>query len=174
MARPSSSDYIQTCKYTCKVASGPVDINEGPRNTGFNSITMPDYSTDAAEYKEGHWKTKRKQPGVFDVSGDVTLSRGMTLYRSAFHDWFEAHRSGGDYRADLIVRVMHSSVDVANYAGEDEAANAKHIAIHLNEGFIIRWKPMPDLDATASEIALGELDVSIESFDVFYRPGPAA
>lgn len=174
MARPSSSDYIQTCKYSCRVISGPVDLNEGPRNTGFNSITMPDYSTDAAEYKEGHWKTKRKQPGTFDVSGDVTLSRGMTLYRSAFHNWFDAHRSGADYRADLVVRVMHSTVNTEIYEGADGANDAQHITIRLNEGFIIRWKPMPDLDATSTEIALGEIDVSIESFDITYRAGPLA
>ena len=159
MARAQSTDFYQAFRY--QVAElGPASFLDPAAS--FATVTVPEITIEAAEYKEGTWTWKRKYPGPATV-GDVTLQRGVAKADSKFWDWGLSALNGAAYRADLSIRHLHKD-DVVGLTDYSNAAASREY--HLKEAFPIRVKPGGDLDANSSEVSLQEMDLSVESMEL--------
>ena len=174
--RPSRTDLMQNFRYHVVADDGssvdplqPVyttdrDGFEGGGQAGFQSVTLPELSVEASEYREGLMKWTQKYPGVPTVS-DVTLMRGISKRDTVFFDMVMNALEGKEYRADIIIYHYHrTEMDLAN-AGEVSDSIRR---IECGESFATRAKPAGDLDATAGDISMAEVDLAIENFDVKY------
>lgn len=175
MARSETTDYMQSFRYhIIGSLAGQQDFDpmafsgvEGGADSpvaGFQSCTLPEVSQDVIEYREGVFQFTRKYLGI-PVFTDVTLMRGMALKDTAFFDWARRGWEGGEYRADF--QILHFSRDVLESgglsAGEPTEGTKRY---NCHECMCIRAKPGGDLDATSAEVSLGEVDFSIEWFDI--------
>lgn len=171
MARAASSDFFQGFRYHLEAmagASGTTDMLNLARGAqgsqaGFQSVTIPELSQDVVEYREGNSMWTIKQAGIPTVS-DMTLMRGVTLSDTRFFDWVMATINGTEYRADITIHhYARQEMKSGTTQGESPFAAARKLICH--ECLPTRVKPMGDLDATASEVSLAELDVAVEHFD---------
>lgn len=156
MARAQTTDYYHVMKFQI-VDSGAKDFI-GAKTGGFNTLTMPEYTLDIAEYKEGIWTYRRKFPGEVTVS-DVTMTRGAAKKDSAFHDWVVAGIEGNEYRTDLKIQHFHRD-DVAGKTDYSQSTPSR--TIDLAEALPMRVKPGSDFDSLTSDVSIQELDVAIE------------
>ena len=106
---------------------------------------------------------------------DLTLARGVARQDSTFWAWLRIVIEGtGEYRQDLDINHYHRDTALLRGTPASGAeANLTQIntdtparVYHVREAFPIRHKVAADLDATASEISIMELDVSFEHFEV--------
>jgi phage tail-like protein len=154
---------------------GTADL--GTPHAGFSSVTTPEVSLEAVEYKEGNFIYTRKYPGTPTVS-DITMSRGVARQDTSFWSWMQAAVEGGPiagtgtYREDIAIKHYHRDLFLAG--GPDlqivDLSTSGTITpartYHCHEAFPIRHKTAADLDATASEISVMELDVALEYFTI--------
>ena len=140
---------------------------------GFTACSTPELSSEAVEYKEGQFIYPRKFPGNPSVS-DITLSRGVARQDSSFWLWMQASVEGGalansgTYREDVQIDHYHRDKAFAggpNIQVWDTTADPGRRYL-CYEAFPIRHKSSSDLDATASEISIMELDVAMEYFKI--------
>jgi hypothetical protein len=89
-----------------------------------------------------------------------------------FYDWvFKTIEGTGQYRTDIIIRHFHrDALPGANPANNpnstviDRTGGSPARLYHVMEAFPIRCKIAGDLDATASDISVAEVDIAYESF----------
>lgn len=185
MARPVSSDFLQAFRFHVQAAGTPTgdkflqlsNIANGNIQAGFSAVNTPSGTIDAVEYREGQYIYTRKQPGIPSMD-DVTLSRGVALRDTDFFFWYRTCIEGlGEYRADLVIHHYHRSAAgqetlpgrSSNNDPAPEGLNLDSTArktYFLFNAFPVAHKPSTDLDGTASEIAIADLTVSYERFDV--------
>jgi len=147
----------------------------GPKvSAGFNAVTTPEASHDAVEYREGHHIYTQKYVGLPTIS-DITLSRGVALLDGTFWNWMKDVIEGNaEYRANVSIYHYHrdakppTSTTRGNPNEEMDAPAAGDgvMEYRLQQAFPIRHKVSSDLDATASEVSIQELDLAIEHFDI--------
>ena len=192
MARAQATDFLQNFRFhveaTSVAGTGWQPINytrTGDGNTGvdskagFQSCSLPDVSMDAVEYREGTYKYTKKFAGVPTVS-DVSLMRGVVVKDTTFYDWIIRAVSGAEYRADITIKQFTrnnmvleegsstpNAVTAAEY-GKIPTRCARTYVCH--ECLPTRAKPGGDLDATSSEVAMGECDFALEWFEVVETP----
>jgi phage tail-like protein len=157
MARAVNTDFYQAFRFGVSVTEGAVTYIEP--NAGFNNITVPEVTMEAAEYREGSFTWTQKYAGVPTVS-DATFQQGVSSVAAGgngapFFDWALAAINGSEYRATVTIRHLHRTL------GDTDSRQ-----IILQEAFPIRVKPDGDLDATSSEVSIREMDVACESVDV--------
>jgi phage tail-like protein len=183
MARPVATDFLHSMRFTVDVTAADPAITlipDGRPQAGFSAVTTPEATVEAVEYKEGTFVYTRKYPGNPTVS-DLTFSRGVARLDATFWNWLRRVIEGtGDYRADLEIKHFHRdtalirevpAVGTANLTNIDTSSiPAKTYAVH--EAFPIRHKVAADLDATASEISVMELDCAYENFEVVQGAAP--
>lgn len=164
MARPLSTDYILSMKFHADVIGQGESLLNTPQ-AGFSAITAPELTIEAVEYKEGQYVFPRKFPGAPTIGAECTLSRGVTKKDSSFWDWAKRSAMGtGEYRADVNIKQYARDALVGSPDKIDLDAPVRTYL--LKEGFPSRVKVAGDMDATASEISLMEIDVAYEHFDV--------
>jgi phage tail-like protein len=129
---------------------------------GFNTVSTPEQTVEVAEYKEGVYTYTRKYPGNPTMS-DVTLTRGVTRADTNFYEWVQAAIRGSEYRTDMEIRHFHRD-DFGDVESADRGAPTKVYV--LDNALPIRNKIAADMDATASDISIQEMDVAYESFSV--------
>jgi len=173
MARAESTDFLHSMKFAVTATkldgTSPLVGLEGRSVTdqgGFSACTTPEMTVEAVEYKEGTMIYTRKYPGNPSMS-DLTLSRGVALKDSVFWNWTKQVVEGvGDYRVTLDIRHQHRA----------EALSGRTVKAarlyKVEEAFPMRCKVAADLDATASEVSIAELDISYERFDVLISNAP--
>lgn len=169
MARAEATDFLQNFRFHARVTGGEDFLSFDPGGVGvdgeagFQSITIPEETYEASEYREGIYKFTKKFPGI-PTFGDVTLMRGIVAADTGFSDWAVATRGGAEYRADVLIEHHHRQ-DAPPGIGEAIAAPAAR-AYLLHEAFCIRSKPGADMDATSGEVSMGEIDIAIEWFEL--------
>jgi len=132
---------------------------------GFTTVTVPEFSLENVEYKEGIWTYRRKYPGDVTVS-DVTMTKGVVKQSSFMYDWVKATIDGKAYRIDFDIYQFHRD----DISGDETYENVQASRIiHCFEVIPLRVKPGSDFDAMASEVSLEEIDVSIERFTIEYK-----
>lgn len=186
MPRPKSTDFLHNFRFHVRVATDDdadvLDSAGSKPDAGFSAVTTPEASHDAVEYREGHYIYTRKYPGLPTIS-EVTLSRGVALADSTFWRWMkDVIERGNEYRADLDIFHLHrdSKPQTASAPGDKTISEQEINVSGSDEGFIhykcrqafpIRHKVSTDLDATASEVSVKELELAIENFDVIHSGG---
>lgn len=182
MARAQSTDYLHSMRYhvTITGVAGEKRLVPGNRpDAGFTNITTPEMSVEPSEYKEGTWIYTRKQPGNPTMGGELTFSRGVTRADSSFWDWLRVVVEGsGEYRADLDIDHYHREQALTRSTPASGAEpNQTNLTLgtparvyHVKECFPTRHKVAADMDATASEISIMEIDVAYEHFEVEEKP----
>lgn len=174
--RPANTDFLQGFRYHV-IASDANDADplqptvQSDREhhgaggqAGFQSVTIPEISVEASEYREGTFKYTQKYPGPPTVS-EFTLMQGVTKQNTAFHDMVMASVDGEEYRAD--VRIYHYQRTEMDQATSATVADDIR-RLECKECFAIRAKAMGDLDSMAGDISLAEVDLACESFEVKY------
>lgn len=171
MARAASTDYMQGFRYhvVADNTSGtdplqPIaserDGHVGGGQAGFQSVTIPELSVEATEYREGISMWTEKYPGPPTVS-EITLMRGITKRDTAFFEMVMASILGATYRAD--VNIYHYHREEMGMAATGDVSQRQ---ISCGNCFAIRAKPNGDMDATAGDVSLAEVDLAVESFDI--------
>ena len=126
------------------------------------------------EYREGHYLYAREFPGNATFS-DMTLSRGVTNTDTKFYAWIMrvVEGSTGEYRAKLEVghyareatqpgpQAVGQQPDLATLGSVTDPR--KYI---IYNAFPVRHKFAGDLDASASDVSIMELDVAYEHAEV--------
>lgn len=156
MARPQSDDLLQSFRFRV------VAVEDGFINpeAGFNQVTTPTLTVEAAEYREGNRKFTRKQPGVPTVEA-MTMQRGIALTETQFSDWIMSKVLGGaPYRTDLVINVYNQEK-----TGEI-SSDAISRQIRCAECFPTSVKFIGDLDATSSDINLQEVECAVEEIQL--------
>lgn len=169
MARAATGDFLQGFRYhaVAQTSDGenPLQVDRGESGmnpqAGFQSVTIPELSQDVVEYREGNSFWTSKQPGIPTVS-DITLMRGVTKSDTTFFDWVYSSIRGLNYRVDLS--IYHYARDEMEVGVATTAPEAADRSLYCKDCIPTRVKPMGDLDATASEISLAEVDVAVERF----------
>lgn len=173
--RAQANDFMQGFRYhvVARTASGvdPLDeVRSGHGvHAGFQSVTLPEISTEASEYREGTFKWTEKYPGVPVVS-PMTLIQGITKKSNAFYNTVMAALNGEEYRLDVTVYHFHrGDIGSADYVDISKIDSDKVRRYECYNAFGTRAKPAGDLDSMASEVSLAEIDLEMESFKV--EPG---
>lgn len=125
---------------------------DGITRAGFRDCSGLEASQEANTYREGtdRGATMRKIPGLITY-GDITLSRGITS-DSELWAWRAKVMSGETDRRNLSIVLM-------NDKGEDA------IRWNVRNCWPTRWAG-PSLDATSDEVAIEELELTHEGFEV--------
>lgn len=137
---------------------------------GFSAITTPEYTVEAAEYREGIKTYTEKYPGVPTVN-DSTFSRGVSRGDTQFLSWVLAAIEGREYRTDITVFHATRSGRTSPHDPAASFANADVKRYFLFEAFPIRVKIAGDLDASSSDVGIAEMDVSVERWGVIRPDG---
>ncbi len=181
MARAQSTDFLHSMRFHVSLvnqAGGDIDLGTGSdpskQGAGFSNVSTPEMSIEAVEYKEGNWVYQRKFPGNPTMGGDLTMSRGVTRGDSTFWDWGRRTAEGsGEYRADLQIQHFHRDTSLTRAHPAQGTVNLTRLDVakpartyHVYQAFPTRVKVAADMDATASEISIQELDVAYENFEV--------
>lgn len=177
MARAVATDFIHSMRFHVVTTDGarPSLQPPGRADAGFTNCTTPEATVEAVEYKEGNFIYTRKYPGNATMA-DISMSRGVARRDSSFWDWMRITLEGsGEYRQDLDIKHFHrdraltrdtpTSGDQPNLTQFTVDAVPARI-YHVKEAFPARHKVAGDLDATASEISIMELDLAFEHFEV--------
>jgi phage tail-like protein len=135
---------------------------EGAGQAGFQSVTIPEISVEASEYREGTFLWTQKYPGPPTVS-ECTLMRGVAKYDTTFYHWVRDSIDGDEYRCD--VTIWHYQRTEMGLATSSETSDDIR-RIECKNCFGMRAKPMGDLDSMAADVSLGEVDFGMESFSV--------
>jgi phage tail-like protein len=173
MARPMNSDYMQGFRYHAVAIpqTGTVDPLQPIVNAdsavhglqaGFQSITVPELSVEASEYREGIFTWTEKYPGVPTVS-DITLMRGVVLNDTAFYDMCMKSVKGLQYRYEVQIWQYVRGEMTDEKANKGAPSMRKIIC---NNCFATRAKPSGDLDSTAGDVSMAEVDICMESFEI--------
>jgi phage tail-like protein len=177
VARAQSTDFLHSMRFSADVTGvgdSQLLIPEGQSQAGFNQVSTPEAQVEAVEYKEGHTIYPKKFPGATTVS-DITMSRGVARRDSSFWNWLLVVIEGsGEYRADIDIKHYHRDTSLTRTAKYSAANTQSPVATlntpartyHVKEAFPTRHKVAADLDATASDVSIMELDVAYEYFDV--------
>jgi len=142
-------------------------ITNSQGNAGFQSVSIPDTSIDAVEYREGTYKYTKKFAGLPTI-GDVSLMRGVVPTDTSFYDWMVRAVSGGEYRADIeILQFSRGNMANTDQPGENSAMPTTAARTYKCYNCLpTRAKAAGDLDATSSEVAMAECDFALEYYVV--------
>ncbi len=155
MARPRAADFLQLFKF--KVVETAQGTPKKIAVAGFNTISMPEFSTPEVIYREGTFKFTKKQPGIPEFS-NVIFRKGIARRESGFFNWIKDAVDGREYRTDLSIYHFHGS--------EDPASDQPTMEYILKEALPVRFRPSDDLDASSGEVAMEELEVAFEELVV--------
>lgn len=173
MARPVAEDFLHSMRFHVEIIDGSrPDAGFGAPEAGFSMCSVPEATVEAVEYKEGTYIYTRKQPGN-TTFGDISMSRGVAKTDTAFWTWIKTVIEGaGEYRQD--VRIKHYHREEALPGSGDVNVNLTAIptsvpaarTYEVYNAFPARHKVGGDLDATASEISIMEMDLAYEHFNL--------
>ncbi len=177
MPRAVADDFMQNFAFFAAVtaandpsikgyfADGAVAASHGAE-AGFANVSVPEISEDATEYREGHHRYTRKMPGGVPTYSDSSFQRGIAKESSGFLRWILARTAGAEYRCEITV-YHFDSASRPKKDGDTEGADLDGARQYIyKEAFPTRVKVAGDLDATAGDVSLGEVDVAMEYFEL--------
>ncbi len=167
--RAAAEDLMQGFRFHVtaqnKDGDDPLEFTElgdtfGQAQAGFQSVTIPEVTTEAVEYREGTSKWTQKYPGPPTVS-DCTLMRGVAMEDTTFFTWVMSAVDGKEYRSDVTIwHYQRAEMDQAAVAG---VSNRRYLC---GNAFATRAKPSGDFDSTSGEVSLAEVDFAMESLEI--------
>ncbi len=165
MARAQATDPLHNFRFHATVAVDGADAVAFTDSTGaqagFMSASTPEVTVEAVEYREGIDTWTKKLPGVPTWS-DVTLARGVMKTDTSFFDWISKAIGNEEYRGDLSVYQWHRDGKTPGQIGD--LGKARIYSCY--EAIPTRVKLAGDLDSTASDISLAEVDIAYEYAEI--------
>lgn len=158
MARKTAYDYLQNFRFRVIEVDGGAGAFPFP-TAGFNNVTLPNITIEAAEHRTGISPLPKKQGGIMAVE-DITMTRGIALGDTQFFDWIQKYRNKQPYRTDLMICVYNQEINGEN--PDDQPSRV----LKLKECIPTSVKAMGDLDASASDINIGEITCACEDYDL--------
>jgi len=155
MPRLPSKDYLQNFRFRVVEGDGALGILPNPV-AGFSSVTVPELTVEMTEYRVGNevWSKKLRGIATVEVS---TMIRGIAIGDTVFHDWVMNKVFGrAPYRTTLNINQYNQISDGTH---NDDVPSRTVI---MENAFPTRVKLMGDLDATASDVSLQEVEVNLE------------
>lgn len=178
MARPQATDPLHAFRFhaRCNPVDGlgndPLQPGGEPSpgvgdtaEAGFQAVGTPEYTVEAAEYREGLKTYTEKYPGV-PTTNEIMFSRGVARNDSAFKDWVVAVIEGKQYRSDITIYHGLREARSAPFAKDDDFTAENSRLYTLQNAWPTRVKISADLDSTTSDVSLAEIEVVYEKFDV--------
>lgn len=179
MARAKVTDFLHNFRFHVKLnglsglANNLSSESNGKVTAGFSTVSAPELTQAAVEYREGHYIYTKKYTGLPSVN-NITLSRGVALRDGTFWAWMKDVVEGrSEYRADLTIMHMHrdSKPNSSSPANVEMALPSDgYIEYTCHEVFPTRHKVSTDLDATGAEVSIQEIELVMEHFEVIERP----
>jgi len=175
MSRAAVDDLMQGFRFhvTATKSDGatPLVFNrpgefDGAGEAGFQSVSIPELTVEAVEYREGTFQWTQKYPGPPTVS-DGTLMRGVAKSDTTFYDWVRDSVDGDEYRCDVTI-YHYQRTEMASATQAEAGDDFRRI--ECKNCVPTRAKPAGDFDSMSGEVSLAEVDFSLESFDVFPKP----
>jgi phage tail-like protein len=166
MSRAISTDFYQNFRYHVQLVPGDgyATMPDAFKvQAGFNTLSIPELTMDAVEYREGTTIFTQKFSGIPTFS-EVTMTRGVTASDSDFWRWGQNAAKGGEYRADL--QILHFSREEASKGNLVGASDAWRTYI-CRECVPIRVKIAADMDATSGDVSIAEFGLAVESVQLF-------
>lgn len=171
MARGQAADFLHSMRFHVTATDTgfldtPPNQADGRGVAGFSMCSTPEATLEVMEYKEGTFLYTRKFPGN-PTMADISMSRGVARFDSTFWSWMQkAIEGSGEYRTDLQIKHFHraQALNGPNIT-QINTENPARI-YHVYQAFPTRHKVAGDMDATAGEISIMELDVAFEYFTV--------
>lgn len=172
MTRAAENDLMQGFRFHVTAAkedgADPLSFSragefEGKGQAGFQSVTIPEITVEASEYREGTFKWTQKYPGPPTVS-ECTLMRGVAKKDTTFYDWVRDSVDGDEYRT--TVSIWHYQRTEMGDANDAITTASEHRYIQCNNCFGMRAKPSGDFDSMAGEVSMAEVDFAMESFEL--------
>ena len=166
MAHAELTDFYQNFRFHVMDPNGflsPV--------AGFQTVGVPEYTVDPADYREGWYTYTRKYPGIPTVS-ELTFQKGVARVKSDFYRWVLTAIEGGQYRTDLLLFQYHRSDILATIGSTQIGAPSRTYRIF--EAFPTRAKPGADMDSGSGDVSLQELAIQYESFELEEPASPAS
>ena len=168
--RAAKDDLMQSFRFHAtamdEVGANPLEFTgrgdgfEGGGQAGFQSITLPEVSVEATEYREGTFVWTQKYPGPPTVS-ECTLMRGVAKGDMTFYDWVMAGVNGKAYRATVTIwHYQRAEMGLAEQSSTQDSIRR----VECYEAFAMRAKPGGDLDSASGEVSLAEVDFACEWF----------
>ena len=178
MARSAADDLFHSFRFHATASrsgdAGSDPLKVGGLEAGFSAITVPEYTLEAVEYREGSSVFTQKYPGL-PTTADLTFSRGVVLNDTGFYQWLvETMASGMQYRADVTIYQFHRSGlpewAITEVSPLTKVTNPASVVpgrrYVVFEAFPIRVKPAGDLDASTADVSIAEADVAYEYFTI--------
>ncbi|MFA4971297.1 MAG: phage tail protein [bacterium] len=135
---------------------------EGGGQAGFQSVTIPEISLEASEYREGTWTWTQKYAGPPTVS-DCTLMRGVAKRDMAFYDWVMRAVTGEKFRSDVTI-WHYQRAEMADAAQSAQSTDFRRVVCH--NCIPMRVKPSADFDSMSGEVSLAEVDFALEKVEL--------
>lgn len=156
MARAASTDPYQNFRFQ---VVDPTGGNLDPV-AGFTTVTTPNVSLNAVEYREGVYTWTRKFPGVPTV-GELVLSQGIFKRNTQFFDWILRVINGGnrDYRSELVVNQFHITDEFGVNGTPSRITTCR-------ECFPTDVKPTGDFGGDDDAVQISEATFTVEEVEV--------
>lgn len=186
MARASAEDFLQNFRFhvTAELAApgtppDPLKYEaSGDRGVaGFQSVTMPSYSVNASEYRDGISVFTHKQPGIPSAE-DITLMRGVVRKDTTLLDWMFRYFKGNAFRCDLTIFQWDQTGQPPDRSGRWDKGSggfdpSRARLVRVFNAFPVSVKPGGDMEATADDISVAEVGIAYERFEITGTDGTA-
>lgn len=154
-----------------------VDIQKPNQDTDipagyFRRCGVPEYTVGVAEFREGTRLFTKKQAGI-PTTTNIVLERGVVRKDTGFFKWMMSVLSGQPYKTTVVINQYHrearyskvpdSSTEIVELT-DISSKPAKRYTLY--NAWPVRLKASTDLDATAEDIAVQEIEIAYEYFDV--------
>ena len=171
-ARLEATDFLLSFRFQVTMLEAP-EGGEGylkgtpeTGDAGFQSVTLPEMTIEATEYREGTYKYTKKFPGPPTIS-EVSCMRGVVKADTGFFDWCLAAIAGGEYRANIsILQFGREDFTTAGFSEFTAAPSSAARTYNCYECVPVRVKPAGDMDATSGEVSMAEVDFAPEYFNI--------
>lgn len=179
MARASAEDFLQNFRFHViadlaapESGTDPLKYEaSGDRGVaGFQSVSMPSYSVNPTEYRDGISVFTHKQPGIPSVD-DITLMRGVVRKDTVLLDWMFRYFNGNAFRCDLTIFQWDQTGQPPDRSGRWDKSSggfdsARARIIRIFDAFPTTVKPGGDMDATSDEVSVSEVSIAYERFEI--------
>ena len=188
MARSTQTDFLLNARFWVRADVSGEDVlqpgdhgggSDSSPQAGFNACSVPEGTTELVKYREGHYIYERAQLGL-PTMANITLSRGVAKTDTAFYLWWKAGAEGGGglqgVRGDLYIKHFHRDdalrgAGVSRFNPLENQASREYL---VHEALPTRHKVSADLDATANEISIADLEVGYEWYEILEHNVPSA
>lgn len=126
---------------------------------GFTSMTVPEFTMEMKEIKQGNWSYVHQVPTGYQHGGNVTLTMAVMPLNIDMYQWWLQVVNGifAPRRNLLLAHTRH-----------DKALPARMLS--CENCIPVSWKPATDFDATTSQVSLEYITFHTQRINIIPVP----